>query len=440
MTQPAEPPAQPESERVNARAWLMWGLAASMFVYASFQRVSPSVMIEDLMRSFAASALILGNLSAFYFWSYGAIQIPVGVVVDRWGPRRVLTVSAFLCATGALGFAVATTLPAAYAGRILLGIGAGFGLITTLRLAVNWFPAHRYAMVAGLTVFLGNMGAIAAQAPLAAVIEVAGWRAAIMGSAAYAAVSAIAFWLLIRDAPPKGRRQPAAPMEHAPPRIDAVGGALLAGLRSVATNRQTWFITAYITTMAMPLLAFAGLWGVAYLMQVYGINRPHAAAMTSLVFLAWGLGAPVGGWLSDRMGKRKPLLIGVALLNLGVWLIILYVPGVPLAYLYVLLPLAGIGGSTMGICFAVVREHNVPTAAGAGTGFLNTGPIFCGGLIQPLSGWLLDLGWDGRMEDGVRIFSEKAYVDAFVIFPIAIGIALITAILLRETYCRQQVT
>ena len=418
----------------------MWGLAASMFVYASFQRVSPSVMIEDLMRSFAASAMILGNLSAFYFWSYGLIQIPVGVVVDRWGPRRVLTASAILCAAGALGFAIATTLPAAYAGRILLGIGAGFGLITTLRLAVNWFPARRYAMVAGLTVFLGNVGAIAAQAPLSAVIEVAGWRAAIMGSAVYAAISAMAFWLLIRDAPPKDPRPPADPVEHASLRIDAAGGALLAGLRSIAANRQTWFITAYITSMAMPLLTFAGLWGVAYLTQVYGISRPHAGAMTSLVFLAWGLGAPVGGWLSDRMGRRKPLLIGVAVLSLIVWCIILYVPGMPLGAYYILLPLAGIGGSTMGICFAVVREHNVPTAAGVGAGFLNTGPIFCGGLIQPFSGWLLDLGWDGRMEDGVRIFSHETYVDAFVIFPLAIATALVASILLRETYCRQQVT
>ena len=199
-------------------------------------------------------------------------------------------------------------------------------------------------------------------------------------------------------------------------------------------------VIVYHSTLTMPLLAFAGLWGVVYLTQVYGISRPHAGAMTSLFLLSWGLSAPLGGWLSDRMGRRKPLLIGVAVLGLIVWCVILYVPDVPLGAYYVLLPLAGLGGSAMGITFALIREHNTPFAAGAGAGFLNTGPILCGGLVQPLAGWLLDLGWDGRMRDGVRIFSRDMYVDAFVIFPIAAVAALVFAVLLRETYCRQQVT
>ena len=179
----------------------MWSLGASLFFYASFQRVAPSAMLEDLMRSFAATAVILGNLSAFFYWSYAFVQIPVGVVVDRWGPRRVLTTSALLCTIGALAFAMAATLPVAYASRVLLGIGTGLSLITTLRLAVNWFPAERYATIAGLTVFIGSAGAIASQAPLAALIDVIGWRSAMIGSAIYAVLSGILFWFAVQDAP-----------------------------------------------------------------------------------------------------------------------------------------------------------------------------------------------------------------------------------------------
>ena len=429
-----------ETRRAVPRAWLMWSLGASLFFYASFQRVAPSAMIEDLMRSFAATAVILGNLSAFFYWSYAFVQIPVGIVVDRWGPRRVLTTSALLCTMGALAFAVAATLPVAYASRILLGIGTGLSFITTLRLAVNWFPAERYATIAGLTVFIGSAGAIASQAPLAALIDVIGWRTAMIGCAIYAAFSGILFWFAVQDAPGSGHRGRDERSGGTTSHFAGTSGALLYGLKSVVKNPQSWLIIIYHSTLTMPLLAFAGLWGVVYLTQVYGISRPHAGAMTSLFLLTWGLSAPLGGWLSDRMGRRKPLLIGVAVLGLIVWCIILYMPDVPLGAYYVLLPLAGIGGSAMGITYALIRENNTQLAAGAGAGFLNTGPILCGGLVQPLAGWLLDLGWDGRMADGVRIFSRDMYVDAFVIFPIAAVAALVSAVLLRETYCRQQVT
>ncbi len=418
----------------------MWSLGVSFFFYASFQRVAPSAMLEDLMRSFAATAVILGNLSAFFYWSYAFVQIPVGIVVDRWGPKRVLTTSALLCTIGALAFAVAATLPVAYASRMLLGIGTGLSLITTLRLAVNWFPAERYAMIAGLTVFIGSAGAIASQAPLAALIDVIGWRSAMIGSAIYAAFSGVLFCFAIQDAPESRSRGRDDRGGEPTSRFAGTGVTLLYGLKSVIKNPQSWFIIIYHSTLAMPLLAFAGLWGVVYLTQVYGISRTHAGAMTSLFLLTWGLSAPLGGWLSDRMGRRKPLLIGVAVLGLIVWCIILYVPNVPLSAYYVLLPLAGLGGAAMGITFALIREHNTPFAAGAGAGFLNTGPILCGGLAQPLSGWFLDLGWDGRMGDGVRIFSRDTYVDAFVIFPIAAIVALVFSVSLRETYCRQQIT
>ncbi len=130
------------------------GLAASLFFFATFQRVAPSAMVDDLMRSFDATAVIPGKLPAFFYWAYALVQIPVGIIVDKWG-SRAYSLPRPACALGALAFAMTATLPVAYASRVLLDIGAGLNLITVLHLAVNWFPAERYAMVAGLTVSIG---------------------------------------------------------------------------------------------------------------------------------------------------------------------------------------------------------------------------------------------------------------------------------------------
>ena len=266
------------------------------------------------------------------------------------------------------------------------GYRTGLSLITTLRLAVNRFPAKRYATIAGLAVFIGSAGAITSQALLAVLIDVIGWRPAMIGSAIYAVLSGILFWFAVQDAPGSRDRGREDRGDGTTSYFGGTGGALLYGLKSVIKNPQSWFIIVYHSILTMPLLAFAGLWGVVYLAQVNGISRPHAGAMTSLFLLSWGLSAPLSGWLSDRMGRRKPLLIGVAALGLIVWCVILYVPDVPLGAYYVLLPFAGLGGSAIGITFAPIHEHNTPFSAGAGAGFLNTGPILCGGLVQPFAG------------------------------------------------------
>ena len=125
-------------------------------------------MITELMRDFSVNAAILGNLSAVYFYAYAGMQLPVGILHDRYGPRRVLTGAAMLCALGSLLFAVAESLTAAYLGRLLMGAGAGFALVGTFKVASIWHPPRRFALLTGLAITFGMVGAIGAQAPLAA--------------------------------------------------------------------------------------------------------------------------------------------------------------------------------------------------------------------------------------------------------------------------------
>ena len=151
--------APPVSGQTTRRAWLVWAPAALFFALVFFQRTAPGVMVEELMRDFSVGAALLGNLAAFYFYAYASVQLGVGLVLDNWGPRRVLTGAALVAAAGAVVFALAESLHAAYLGRLLIGLGCAFGWIGCLTVIGQWFPARRFATVAGLSGMVGMVGA-----------------------------------------------------------------------------------------------------------------------------------------------------------------------------------------------------------------------------------------------------------------------------------------
>ncbi len=383
-------------------------------------------MVEDLMRDFLVGAAVLGNISAIYFYAYAAMQIPIGVALDRWGARRALVAAALACAVGTWLFGVADDLWTAYLGRLMIGAGAGVTWIGTLKLVSDWFPRQKFAMMTGLTMMLGTAGAVIGQAPLAAVFPVAGRDGTMTAAAIFVLVVGVLVLVVVRARP--GPASAAAPKN--------LGLGVLAGLRTVIRRPQCWIAAVFGGTMAASFQSFGGLWGVPYLMQAYGLERPAAAFSTSLMLIGLGIGAPLAGWLSDRIGRRRrPAIIG-AIVTLASFAALVYLPGLSVSAARGLLLLNGIAVGASTICFAIGRENNRVDAAGATLGFVNMGMVLGGALFQPLIGWILDLVWDGRMVAGARIYSVKAYQTAFLSL-IACGvIALISAYLVRETYCR----
>ena len=428
---------QTESERRGeAWAWIAWAIGSTLFLYGFAQRVAPSVMIDDLMRDFSASGAVLGNLSAFYFYAYAGIQIPVGMLLDHWGPRRLLTAAAIVSAAGNLLFATAHILPQAYLGRLLIGIGAGVCFIGTLKIAMLWLPLRRYAGVAGLTMCLGTIGGIGGQAPLAAILEFVGWREVMLWAALFALLCGAAIWLAGRPGEP--------PANHRPPSTgsvdDGVGSlALLDGVKLVLSRSQTWMLAFNLASHAGPMLSFAGLWGVAYLMARFGFDRTTAAVATSTMLAGWAIGSVAGGWLSDRLQRRKTLMIVSSLVASGGWPIILFVPDLAPSAVIVLLFTIGFAGGAVIIGFAVANEITPSAAGGVVAGVLNTGNMAAGAALQVLIGWLLDLGWDGRVVDGVRVYSTDGFNAAFLVFPACAVIGLATVFFIHETYARRVV-
>ncbi len=402
--------------------WLVWSFGPAMFFYAFFQRVAPSIMIDQLMRDLKVSGAVLGNLSAFYFYAYASLQIPVGLLMDRYGPRRLLCFGAIVCAGGTAIFALADNLGPAYLGRLLVGIGASFGFVGSLKLATTWLPERRFALASGLLMMAGMAGGILGQAPLAAVVEWTGWRHALMGSAVAGFVLGIGIWLLVRDQPP-------GVQDHAG---RAGGRELLRGLATVFRTPQNWLLALTCASMSAPLLAFAGLWGVAWLMQVHGMSRPEAALTASLLLLGWAFGSPIAGWVSDRLGRRKPPLIGALIIGAGCLALLIYGPGLNPTLMRAMFFVCGLCFGTMVVGFALARENNAPEVHGAAFGMVNGATVATGAIFQPLLGALLDLRWDGRMVEGAPFYDKGAYQVAFGALLAFLAFGLMAALALRE--------
>jgi MFS family permease len=408
------------SGRLGLLPLLGWLTGALFFFYAWVLRVAPSVMVEELMRDFAVGAGVLGHLSAAYFYGYAGMQIPVGLLLDRFGPRRLMTVAAIVCALSCIWFATSTTLTGATAARFLFGAAAAFSLVGSMAIAGQWFAANQFAILSGLSMAMGMAGGVLGQAPLRLAVEATDWRTATMWLAVGGVALAVMAIATVRD-----RRRGTGGL-----------GGMLAGLGKVARNRQTSLIAIVGLGTSAPLLALASLWGVPFLETAYGFTRAQAAAFTSIIFIGWGVGAPLIGWLSDRIGlRRAPLLAGLILQTLALATLI-YVPGLPGAVLAGLCFLVGFFGSAQIICFALVKENNPAHLSGTAIGMVNAMVTGAGALFQPLVGLLLDVAWTGEVAHGARVYDIAAYRIAFgsLMACCLVGLACLLAV--RETYCK----
>ena len=409
----------------SARAWLVWSLAALAFGYAFFQRVTPSVMVEDLMAEFAIGAAVLGTLSSLYFYPYVALQIPLGVLIDRWGARILMTTALSIAGIGSVILATANTIEFAYLGRFIIGIGSAVGFLGSLAIASKWFPPHRFAMLAGLVMFFGMMSAVFAQGPLAALVGTYGWRVVMLGLGASGIALAIFIALFVRNTPPSSAEATTTPKQS--------WASIGAGLKQATTDFTVWKIAFVAAAMSGPMLTLGALWGTPYMEAAYGLDRTTAASSVSILFLAWAFGAPFSGWLSDRIRKRKMLLVvgsGILTIAMG---ILVFVPALPLVATIILLAIIGMSGSAMATCFALVRECSPPQISASVTGIVNSMTVASGAVLQPVVGFILDQLWSGTIENGARTYQGHEYQTAFLAIFATCLIGFFVCVSLRET-------
>jgi sugar phosphate permease len=415
-------------------AFLVWGMGAALYLVGFFQRVAPAVLTRELSAEFALTAASLGNLSAVYFYSYVAMQIPTGMLVDRWGPRRVIAAGAAIASAGTFLFAMSDAYGLVALGRLLIGGSVGVAFVAMLKLSTHWFHPSRFAAIAGLALAAGVIGAVSAGAPLRVAVDAFSWRPVIAAAGAVTALLAVAAWLVVRDDPAERGYRSYMPAVHpAAPRRSMLGG-----MREVLRARNVWLIFFVNGGISGPPLTFAGLWGVPFLTTHHGLTTAQAAGFASLLLVAWACGGPFAGILSDRLHRRKPLYVAGAVIAATGWCVMFLVRDLPTAALVALLVVIGVASSVVMVGFAYAKESAPAALAGSTSGVINMGNMLGGMIMQPAVGWVLDRYWDGTLAGGARVYAFEAYRAGFSLM-LAWGVAaIVLAMLTRDTRCRQR--
>jgi sugar phosphate permease len=417
-------------------SWFVWGIGAVFYLAVFFLRAAPAVMTAELMRDFDIGAASLGNLSAFYFYFYVAMQIPVGALTDSWGPRKLLVWGAISAAAGQCLFGITSNFALACAGRAIIGGSTAVGWLVVLRLAAHWFPNRRFATVSGLGLFAGNLGALFAQVPLRLAVEYFGWRGTALGSAGIILGIGILAGIVVRDDPSQKGLE-----SYAPPGLQIHDKTTLSGilksLKSVFSFRNTWLILVAQGGLVGPIMTFTGLWGAPFLKARFGLEPRAAAAISSIMIICWAVACPIFGGLSDRIGKRKPAYLAGSLVCAIGWIVMIYVKDLPLPVFTAVAALTSFATGCVIIAFAYARE-SVPTPyMGTVTATTNIGNMLGNVLLQPGIGMLLDKNWLGAMAKGARVYGAEAYQAGFILI---VGWSLLSCILIaltRETRCQQ---
>lgn len=401
--------------------WFVWLLGASFFFYKYLVQVSPSVMTADLMQAFNVHAVGLGNLSACYFYAYLLMQIPVGMLLDKFSPRYLTALAILVCGVSTFVFSETNSLSLACISRAFIGLGAAFAAVSCFKIAAIWFPPKRFALISGMCMTAAMLGAVGGQAPLSLLVQGFGWRMALKIIAGLGVLLSMIYVLTIRDKVTK---------------YSSVHSEIKAHPMLVLKSKQAWLLSLYSGLAFAPVSVFGGLWGVPFLQQAYQLSASKAALAVSWIFIGFAVGAPLLGWWSDLMGKRKPLMILGTLLATICLAMVIYGQNRGMVSISIYLFLFGLGASGFFISFSMIKEGFPLLLTATVLGFMNTFDSICEALTEPLVGIVLDLGWDGAAVNGVHQFTTTGYQSALLLLPAYLLIAFILLFFIKETYCQ----
>lgn len=414
--------------------WLIYGALLIPYMIVYFHRVGISAVADSLMADFSISGAMLGNMAAAYFYIYTIMQLPSGLLADYWGPRKTVTLGGIVAGLGSILFGLAPGYSLAFLGRLLAGLGVSVIFIPILKIQAEWFHSREFGRITGLTMFAGNLGQAIAATPLALFVAYAGWRMSFEVIGLISIVAAAACWLLVRDTPEQlGFSRPQT-------RMDSKRPPLREALLQVISNKATWPPFFSFLGIYGSLMAFVGMWGIPYFMQVFGMSKTAAANYMVAVSVGLMLGSPLIGFISDFTRRRKRPYFIFALFHLLMWVYLIFRIDVEQSpfFQYIFYFLFGVTGSACTLSWACGKEVNAPAVSGTAMGIVNMGGFLGAAILQPLVGLALDSRWEGVMEGGVRMYSAAAFQGSFMICLFMNLLAVLFAWMIRETYCENQ--
>ena len=408
--------------RGNLMAWIVCLSAGLFFLYEFFQLNIFDVINQPLRNDFHLDATQLSWMSSAYLLADILFLLPAGMILDRYSTRHVILTAMVVCVLGTVGFAITDSFVLASFCHFLSGIGNAFCFVSCVVLVAHWFPPRRQALVVGSLVTMAFIGGMMAHTPFAYLYDVFGWRRALLIDGAVGAVLLLWIYLVVQDKP-----------KDSPMRLRTSKGQVISSFMKALINPQNWLAGLFTSFLNLPIMVLCALWGASYLHVVHDLPNIAASNVVSLIFMGSIIGCPLVGWLSDSQGRRKPLMIAGAvatLITVTPLFLNLILSQTALSILFFSL---GFFTSAQVITYPLVAESNHPENTGAATGIASVLIMGGGGAGQVLFGWLMARHAGSTVID----YTVVDFQFAMWMFPVAAVAALITVLMIRETYCKR---
>jgi sugar phosphate permease len=391
--------------RRDCHRWVVFGVFSFAFFLAFFHRVSTSVIASDLLSAFHVHGAALGVMSSMYFYPYALEQPFVGHLSDSLGPRRVLGIWSVIASLGCVLFSMAPNVTWASMGRGLIGFGVGGVMVPAMKAFSQWFEKREFSTITGSLLAIGNIGAVMATSPLAFMATTWGWRVSFLIMGGVTLAVGLGTLLLVRD-PVSGSPENGAQKQREKPSVKRSAKEIIRSLRF-------WIIAVIFFGSFGASITFQGLWATPYIVAALGVDRLYASGLNMLIPLGAILGAPLCGWLSDRVWPNSRILFSLLLIQMFTWgLLAFFSDALNREFLGALLFIIGffIGGLSISM-WTLVKQTTDQEILGLVTGLLNPFPMLGMAVFQSWTGAFLDSAGKGK---GLQ--SLEAYESLFGCF------------------------
>jgi sugar phosphate permease len=361
--------------------WVIFASVLFTYLFMSAQRTAPGLITEQLMLDFHASTATIGFITSIQFFVYTGLQIPMGLMADRFGPNFFLIVGALLTGVGNMIYSLALNEAILFFARILTGIGDSTIWVNLVLILGIWFSKKEFTRLIGVAGMTGSLGFLFASVPFSAVIDFLGWRGTFLLSGIILSVCGIFLYIILIK---KQQQALFVKKESEREKISVI-------LRRIFTTRQAWMLFFCHFGIVGGFIGFISSWAVPYAMNIYGMSRMDASQLIMLSFTGALIGAPVIGWISSRLEEIKRPYIFFYLVNLCCWSTFLFFDGrPPMVILVFLFLIIGFCFGANSLTFAAVRQSFSVKEAGFVTGFANTGGFLSAVLLPGIFGAILD--------------------------------------------------
>jgi MFS family permease len=395
-------------------ATLAWLVAAIYYFYQYALRSAPAVMMPELSAAFGLTATGVASLAGLFYYGYSPFSLVAGVALDRWGPRRVMPIGAAAVGVGALLFATGNGTMASV-GRLVQGAGGVFALVGAAYIAIKGFPASRAATLIGATQMFGMAGGFAGQFAVGPAIAAGlSWSSLWTTMGVAGLIVAAVLLVLLPRAPASGQGTNW---------LGEAGSALI----TVFSNPQSIMCGLISGLMFIPTTIFDMTWGVRYLQEAHAFDYGEAVLRSSMVPLGWIIGCPLLGYVSDKIGRRKPVIAVACVVLLCCMAWILFGPHETLPP-YVVGLVTGVASGAAMLPYTVIKEANPANMSGTATGVVNFLNFTLSALLGPVFASLLT-----QVSGGAAERTLEHYQAAFQYMLYGVGLALVLTLVLRET-------